>query len=168
MTTKSTNPSKDDQQQVEKIEAPIIEPLKKEPVAPAVVNQPVDKLLTVLYWVWDSADRSGMKVFYIGSTARAIKENKDLEGDRILCGIRKLEWNSGGRRIFDVCMGKPVDEDNERAKYNNSGVDVYLYFFDEEPEITTLDTVYYRYENFWIPTPLDGFERKHEHLWKLQ
>jgi len=116
--------------------------------------------------VWDSADRALIKVFVVGKTAQAVKNNMDLSGDRITCGIRNLEWRSSGRRIFDTCMGAPINEDNVRAIYSNSGIDVYIYFFDDESEITTLDTVYYRYENFWVPTPLDTFEQKHGDLWK--
>lgn len=126
-----------------------------------------DRLLTVLYWIWDAFDRALMNMFLIGPTAEQVKEQSNLHGNKIYCGIRKLEWRSGGRRIFDAFAGEPLKETETKAVYHNSGVDVEVYFFDDDICINTTDQVLYRNENFRLPSPYARFIEKFGEVWKL-
>lgn len=141
-------------------------PQKVEVHNPDEPSLPHDKLLTVLYWIWDAFDRALMNMFLIGPTHDQVKAQKDLSGRHIYCGIRKLEWRSGGRRIFDVFAGAPDEETNEKAVYKNSDVTVEVYFFDDDICISTTDQVLYRNENFRMPSPYSRFIEVFGEVWK--
>jgi len=121
------------------------------------------KMLQALYWIWDGFDRALMKMFVVGKTYDSVKNNKDLEGDKIEVGVRKLEWDSGSKNILDAFVGQPTSSSEDSVTYDYNGIPVIVHIYPEDTSITSLDTKMYFGENFCMPTPYSRFEK---YLWK--
>lgn len=120
-------------------------------------------LIQSLYWIWDAFDRALIKMFVVGPTHESIKNNNDLSGDTIHVGVRRLEWESGSRSVFNAFAGAPEEENKELAKYNHNGIIVLVHVYEDDPSINTLDSKMYFGENFNLPTPYSRFQK---YLWK--
>lgn len=119
---------------------------------------PHERLLKALYWVWDAFDRSMVDFFLINQTYKDARKNKDLSGDKLEIGIRRMEWVGGGRRLLDTFMGLPLEETPTVARYEYEGVPVLLHIYDDSDCITALDSLVYAREIFKIPNPYSKFE----------
>ena len=94
-----------------------------------------DQLLNALFWVYDGFDRALINCFFVYSTAESILQNKDLEGDGVHIGVRKMEWGevesrAGSRPIFEAFAGEPISKDNKLWKYDYLGVPVFIHVFE--------------------------------------
>lgn len=133
------------------------------PTTPVVLDVSHEELLKALYWIWDAFDRAMMHMFVVGNTYHAIKEDRYLFGDRIDVGVRRLEWDSGARRIFEAFTMPPDEETSSFSLYIYNKIPVYVHIYDDDSSITTLNMKMYLGENFNFPTPYERFEKL---LWK--
>lgn len=127
------------------------------PPTPLVKHWDSEELLKALYWIWDAFERSNMPFFLIGSTAESAIANRELQGDKVTVGVRKVEWISGARRIFEA-FAIPDTEENDTAYFTYEGVPVELRIFADNPYITSPDMVRYKYEEFKVPNPYAKFK----------
>lgn len=116
-----------------------------------------ERLLEALYWIWDAMERGNMNFFVIGDTADSVINNKDLSGTKITVGVRRLEWNSGAKRIVDA-FATPLTETDDKVTYEYEGVPVELYLFDDDPSITSPNQIIYHSEYFKFPNPYSKFQ----------
>lgn len=114
------------------------------------------QLLSALYWIWDVMDRASMGMFLVYNTADAALKNRDLEGDMVHVGVRKLEWDAGGKRIIDALVQSEEDDGN-LAKYTFNGVPIYVHIFNDHPVIRSTDQLMYEREFFKVPNPYKEF-----------
>jgi len=130
------------------------------PTPPVVVKKEIDttKLLDALYKIWDAFERSNMQFFLINDTAKNAKANKDLKGDRVEIGVRKMEWLSGARRILDIYI-QPTEETETEALYVFDNVPVVMKILDDSDCIMSPDSINYRYETFKIPNTIEQFDK---------
>ena len=149
-------------QQINKSTLPIIEELKIPPVA----HFTSQLLLDALYFIWDGAERSQTQMFLIGDTAKQVREDEDLTGDKITVGIRRNEWFSGQGRIFqDFCkheLGGWENNNEVLVVYKFHDVPIHIKIYDENPTLSSFDTVFYRYETFSLPNPYSVFKEEYE------
>ena len=127
---------------------------------------PSEQLLAALYFIWDAAERGQLDIFLIGDTAKQVKADKDLEGDKITVGCRRNEWDSGQGRIaqtfIEHSLGtKAVEVDNE-VVYISAGVPIHIRLYEDNPTLKSFDIVFYRYETFNLPNPYTEFVEKYE------
>src|ERR1035437_10572405 len=140
---------------LKRVPFPVIADIPKE-----VVNLPHELLLKTLFFFWDGFERSTLNFFLVKDTARQVMADKELEGDRLTLGIRKNEWVGGQQRIFKAFMEhekilpRPVEHG---LLFNYEGVPVYLYIYDDNPCLDSLDIVFYENDTFNIPNPFDRF-----------
>lgn len=135
-----------------------------------------DELLQAAYWVEDFMSRSMLNFFAIGPTGEAMKANKKLFGEGVFFGVRRMEWESepgddgtpgipsGGRRIVDVLAQYAQDEGEIVYYFAPNGVPVFLFVFEDEPTITSLDMVRYERATFKLPNPFAQFKETYEPL----
>lgn len=134
-------------------------PLYVEPEIVKLVGIPHVDLLKALYWVFDFMDRAMISVYLIGDTAQAVKAHKDLYGDKIQVAIRRLEWESGARRIADA-FATPKEDRGTEVEYDFNGVPVILYVLEDSSTLTNFDTTIYNAEYFKLPNPYAQFEKE--------
>ncbi len=127
-----------------------------EPQAP--VSREPQQLLNALYWVWDAFERAAVPFFLVGQTAQDVIANKDLSGDKVEAGIRKMDWISGAKRVLDVFI-TPKEETETHALYEFEGIPVVLHIYEDSDCIINTDSKVYRYETFKVPNPMSEFER---------
>lgn len=121
-----------------------------------IVQIPHELLLKALYWVYDFMDRAMINFFLVGDTAQAVIDKKDLFGDKITVGVRKMEWESGSRRIADS-FATPVKDDGNIVYYEFEGVPVVLYVLEDDATIQSPDQQMYKSEFFKLPNPYGKF-----------
>ncbi len=132
---------------------------------PDVIPEPVsgsiphEALLKTLYWVHDFMDRALINFYVVGDTAKAVRENTDLSGDRIQVAVRKNEWESGARRIADA-FATPLKDNIQSLEYEYDGVPVILHVLEDSTTLTSFDTKIYRSEHFKLPNPYEQFEKE--------
>lgn len=123
-----------------------------------VVTVSADKLLQALYKIWDAFERANVPFFLVHQTAEDAMKQRDLTGDKVEVGVRRMEWISGGRRIIDGFI-TPVSEDKDAALYEFDGVPVIVHVYDDHECIIQTDMVRYRYEEFKVPNPYETFQK---------
>lgn len=135
----------------------------------AALNQPADighdKLLAALYLLWDGFDRANMLFFACGTTGKQMHEDRNLAGDHLDIGVRKLEWTSGNKSIFDDFAAsnyRLIKDDGEVAEYKVQDVPVKIHIFEDNPYITQCDSRVYFNETFNLPNPYDLFEKEYD------
>lgn len=104
-------------------------------------------------------DRALINFYLVGDTAQAVKARKDLYGDKIQIGVRRLEWESGARRIADA-YALPKEDRETEVEYEFNGVPVILYVLEDSETLTNFDTALYNAEYFKLPNPYDQFEKE--------
>ena len=137
-------------------------PISAEPVkAPSpVVEKPLFRhqpLLDALYFFNDTAERCTVELFLIGDVAKQVVANEHLSLSQVDFGVRRNEWVSGGRNLFDDFIDHErieVKEDGDLITYMYQEIPVVLHVLDDNPTTQSFDTVFYMYETFKIPNPL--------------
>lgn len=135
-------------------------PVPSQVVTPEVFRAhdlPSEKLLNALYWIWDAFSRAHVPFFLVGQTAKDAMANKELTGDKVTVGTRRMEWVSGGRRILDA-FAQPLEEDQNKATYEFEGTLVIVHVYDDHDCIMNTDSINYKYESFKVPNPYKTFE----------
>lgn len=84
-----------------------------------------------------------------------------LEGDGLYIGVRKLEWNSGAKGIFDAFVGEPEEKTEKYHKYMHGSIPVYIYLFDDSDCVRSTDQVLYENEYFKLPNTYQDFINLH-------
>lgn len=134
---------------------------------PLVVDLGHDKLLEALFFFWDGFERSSIDFFLIGDTCKQVKADKELSGDKLTLGVRRLEWDSGQGRVFEAFMEHekqtPLKKD-DLLIYDFKGVPVFVYLYEDNPCLTGLDIVFYANETFNTPNPYNTFAEKYERV----
>lgn len=115
-----------------------------------------EELIKALYWTFDVFDRANMNHFLVYKTAEDVLQKKHLEGNGIYIGVRLNEWLSGSKNIVDS-FAQPVEETEDYIKYEFEKIPVYLYIFDDDPCIVSLNQIMYEREYFKLPNPYSGF-----------
>lgn len=128
-----------------------------------------DKLLNALFWVWDGFDRALINCFFVYDTAECILQNKDLEGDGVHVGVRKLEWGdnesrAGSRPIFEAFAGEPITKTDKVWTYDYLGIPVFVHIFEEDPCILQTNQILYRNEYLKLPNPYKRFLERYGEL----
>lgn len=122
-----------------------------------------EQLLSALYFIWDAFDRGPVEFFLVRDTAKQAKEGKNLSGNGIDVGVRKLEWISGGKRVMDNFTGQYlVKENNELSEYIWAHVPVRVHVYSDNECLASFDTIMYEHESFSLPNPYDKFVEKYE------
>jgi hypothetical protein len=116
-----------------------------------------DQLMKALYWIWDAFDRALINGFCVYETAESILGQKDMKGDAIRMGVRKLDWISGSKPIFDAFVGSPVVEEEKYCVYHYENIPVVVHIFEEDECIRSVNTVMYKREYFKLPNPYSRF-----------
>ena len=132
------------------------------PIAPALTHS---QLLAALLFFWDAFERSTLNFFLIRDTAHQVIDNVDLSGDSLTLGLRKMEVNGGQFRIFKDFITHEkvkVTEFEKGYLFDYKGVPVFLYIYDENPCLDSLDIVHYAYETFNTPNPFKAFEEQYD------
>lgn len=126
---------------------------------PPVQSFTHDELIDALYFAWDGFDRSNMKWFLVGETAKRAKMQRDLTGDGVDIGVRANEWRGGAERVFTTVMPDPLEESDSLVLYEHNGVPIRLHIYEPDDEcIVATDSIMYRNEQFALPNPLERFE----------
>lgn len=115
------------------------------------------KLLEALYWAWDGFDRCAINFFCIYNTAESIIEKKELSGEAIYLGVRKLDWEGSSKRVFDIFAGPPDVKTDDYDIYMVNNVPVYVYSFLDDLCIRNPQIVLYERENFNLPNTYERF-----------
>ena len=123
------------------------------------VEIPSEKLLKALYFLWDAFDRTACPFFLVNDTYKKARFHKDLTGDKIEVGVRKVEWISGGGRILREFLGQPLEETETLATYEYEGVPIHINLYEDHSTVIALDTMMYRNERWNIPNPYSEFEK---------
>lgn len=147
---------------VEIIDMPPLEEVAKA-FKEAVDSQTHESLLKSLYWVYDFMDRALIDFFVVGKTADAVKNTKELYGDKLTVAVRKSAWESGSRRIADS-FATPLTETPEVVTYEYEGVPITLYVLEDNDAISSLDQKIYHSEFFKLPNPYELFVEKYQWL----
>lgn len=121
-------------------------------------NKDPQQLLDALYYMWDAFDRALMPYFLIHKTAEDAMKNRDLTGNKVTLGVRKMEWLGGSRRILEAFTGTPLTESDELVTFEHKGVPIELHLYDDHNCIIQTDMIRYRYEEFKVPNPYSEFE----------
>lgn len=132
-----------------------------------LANLGEDKLLEALFFFWDGFERSSINFFLVKDTAKQIKADQPLSGDKLTIGIRHLEWVGGQDRVFKAFIEHERIEHEEFEHgiiYKFKEVPVYLYIYEDNPCITGLDIAFYRNDTFNVPTPFDTFCEKYDYV----
>lgn len=124
-----------------------------------LVNLSHDQLILALYWVWDFMERALINFYVVGSTYEAVKNHKDLYGDKIQVAVRKNDWESGARRIADA-FAEPLRDNGTTVEYEYLGIPVIVYVLEDSPTLSSFDTTIYNAEYFKFPNPYSQFERE--------
>ena len=130
------------------------------------VTIPHDKLMLALFWLWDAFDRALIHFFLVGKTAEDAIAQKKQENDKVEIGVRRMEWKSGSTPILKAFMGEPLVETENHAEYFHNTVPVYIYFFDDDPTVTSIDSFMYMNDNFSVPNPYSKFIERFGTSWK--
>lgn len=125
----------------------------------ASVSIPHDQLLSALYWVFDFMDRALINFYLVGQTAQDVRANKLLSGDRVQVAVRKLEWESGARRIADA-FATPLNDYGQSVEYEYNGVPVILHVLEDSTTLSGFDTAIYENEYFKFPNPYEQFAKE--------
>lgn len=136
----------------------IDENIQSAPMPPLGEVAPHEQLLKALYWVYDFMDRALINFFLVGKTAEAVLAKKDLFGDKITVGVRKLEWESGARRIVDSFV-TPIKEEKYTVEYEYERIPVILYVLEDDATIQSTDQQMYKSEFFKLPNPYEEFRK---------
>jgi len=59
-----------------------------------------EQLLSCLYFVRDMFDHTELDMFLVKDTAQKVIDQKNLEGDHIDVGVRRLEWNPDTKTLL--------------------------------------------------------------------
>lgn len=126
-----------------------------------------DELLSALMWAWDSFDRAGMTMLAVFDTAKQIMKDDDLFGDGVDVGVRRLEWESGGKTILDAFLehyniSYKLADDGKLAVYDHNGVPIRVHILEENECLSNYDTIVYRMEHFKVPNPYEKFEELYD------
>ena len=124
-----------------------------------------EQLLEALFFFWDGFERATMNFFLVKDTARQVIANERLTGDKITIGIRKSEWVGGQQRVFRAFMEheKILPKRIQHGlAFNYKGVPVYLYVYEENPCLDSLDFVFYENDTFNTPNPFKEFCEKYD------
>lgn len=141
------------------IKAPI-KPFGPDPIPePSQSGYSHDQLLKALYWVFDFMDRALINFYLVGDTAKAVKAKQDLFGNRIQVAVRRLEWESGARRIADA-FAMPIADKGTTVEYAYEGIPVILYVLEDSITLSGFDTAIYMQEYFKLPNPYEQFEKE--------
>ena len=118
---------------------------------------PHDKLMKALYFMLDLFSRPNIPFFLLEETAKAAHDNKDMEGDHITVGIRKLDYQPVNMGIMNAFyMYKDISE--KQIEYVYEDVPIIVKIIDSsEPMFTNLNTFMYQYEPFSLPNPFDKY-----------
>ena len=121
-----------------------------------------DQLLNALFWVWDGFDRALINCFFVYETAECILQNKDLEGNGVHVGVRKLEWGNkdsraGSRPIFEAFAGEAISKQDTLWTYEYLSIPVYIHIFEEDFCIRETNQILYRNEYLKLPNPYKRF-----------
>lgn len=125
-----------------------------------------EALLDALFFFWDGFERANLNFFLVRDTLEQVVNGEDLHGDALSLGLRKLEWNGGGEGVFRAFMEHekvlPVGKAENYILARYKDVPVFLYLYEDNPCITGLDIVFYKYETFNIPNPWKTFRERYE------
>ena len=142
---------------------------KQQEAEQAALNKPADighdRLLAALYKMWDGFDRSNILMFGIKDTGKAIHNQQNLVGDHLDIGVRKLEWLSGNKHVFDDFAAQYyhfVKEDANTIEYMVDDVPVFIHIFEDNPYVTQCDALIYENETFNLPNPYEEFVKEYE------
>jgi hypothetical protein len=112
--------------------------------------------------MYDAMDRGLVNFVLAGKTALSAKLNEKLEGDGITLAVRRLELESGERRILDSVI-QPVSEDEDKLVYVYKDIPIQVYILNDHSCITSPDQIMYEHEFFKIPNTIEDFEK--EYAW---
>ncbi len=144
------------------------QPQSLNPSTPIEIKSlPHEQLLAALYFAWDGAERAQLDLFLIKDTAKQVKADQDLSGDKITLGVRKTEWNGGRGRIFQEyakheLFGVVEQKENEVIYTDRKGVPIVIKLYDENECLKSFDIAFYRFETFNLPNPYSTFVEKYE------
>ncbi len=130
------------------------------------INYPHEALLEALYFFWDAFERSNLYFFLIRDTAKQVIANRELEGDKLTLGLRRMEWQGGGDRIFNSMIQHEkveVEKHDDYILFHFKNIPVYLYLYDENPTLSSFDSVFYQMESFNTPNPFKEFDEKYDY-----
>lgn len=122
-----------------------------------VITLSHEQLMKGMYWAWDAFDRCLMNFFLVYKTAEDVLQKKQLSGDRVTIGVRKNDWISGSKGIFDSFAGYPEEKTDAYEKFMVDGVPVYIYIFGDDACVRNPQTMLYERENFNLPNPYSQF-----------
>lgn len=141
-------------QGIQQVQSPVSENIE-------IISYPHEKLLESLYWIYDVFERSNMNFFLVYSTAEKVLQKRQLEGDKVEIGVRRLEWENGSRDLFDTYMQdegiEAVFEDDRVFYRSPNGIPLIIYLFDDHICVRSLDQVPYENEYFQMPNPYSQF-----------
>ncbi len=123
-----------------------------------------DELLKALFFMWDAFERSTLDFFLIKDTADQIISGGQLTGPHLDLGIRKLEWESGNRSIFDTFVEHEksyVGEKDGVYEYKFGNVPIFVKVYDQNPCLDSFDIVFYANETFNTPNPYKRFKQEY-------
>lgn len=139
-----------------------------EPTKPKAVKKSPslshEKLMKALYFVEDLFSRPNIPFFLLDETALSAKENKNLEGDHITVGIRKLDFQPNNISMMDsLYMPKSIDD--KHIEYVYDDVPITVKIIDSADDMfRNLNTFMYQYEAFSLPNPFDKYwETRHQY-----
>lgn len=120
-----------------------------------------EQLLEALYWIFDVFENASIGFVLAYSTAESVLQGKQLEGNKIELGVRKAEWDSGSKALFDTYMQdeliEPIIDGNKYTYITHNGVPIVIYILDEDESIMSPDTRRYENEYFKMPNPYSRF-----------
>lgn len=145
-----------------------MESTKSETAKPKAVKKttslPHDKLMKALYFVEDLFSRPNIPFFLLDETALAAKENRQMEGDRITVGIRKLDFQPNNISMMNsLYQYKSIDD--KHIEYVYCDVPITVKIIDSTDDMfRNLNTFMYQYEAFSLPNPFDKYwETRHQY-----
>lgn len=107
-----------------------------------------------------------MGMFLVYNTAEDVLQHKQLQGDGVHVGVRKMEWTTGSKPILDAFLNAPIEVTEKYSKYIYEGVPVYIHIFDEDQCIKSTNQVMYENEYFMLPNTYKQFMDRFGASWK--
>jgi primase-polymerase (primpol)-like protein len=124
------------------------------------------QLLEALYSALDIMDRAMIPFFLIGDTAKqVVNKEEELSGDGIHIGIKQKDIHASGLSVLNMLKGLNEGEENSYI-LTHEGVPIYVQVFKSKNSVIDApDRVFYGYESFNVPNPMDKY-LKIKHLLK--
>lgn len=118
-----------------------------------------EQLEEALFAVFDMMADAQLEFFPMNQTAVQIHENKWLEGDKLIFGVKKRDLAESTIEMLKIA-NPSIDLQPKKIIMVHNGIPIEIRIITKHYRVLdNLDTVDYAYETFLMPNPFEAFKR---------